>query len=177
MFRVEWLQSALDELATIWTQADSAERQAITRATHLIDQQLQQDPDNQGESRPKGRRVLFAPPWVTVCLSVVSLGLGPLSPLSAQEPKLRDTLKGHTTVVFSVAYSPDGKTLASGNSDGKIKLWDVATGKERATLNGHRDFVLSVVFSPDAKMLASGGEDGTTKLWDVATNKERATLL
>lgn len=62
MYRVEWLQSALDELATVWVQADSSQRQAITAANHWIDQQLKHDPLDQGESRPKGRRVFFAPP-------------------------------------------------------------------------------------------------------------------
>ena len=75
-----------------------------------------------------------------VWLCVVCLGL-PLSPLSAQEPKLRETLKGHTGGAYSVAYSPDGKTLASGCGDKTIKLWDVATGKEQATLRGHTDWV------------------------------------
>ncbi len=62
MYRVEWLQSALDELAALWALADSALRQAITAASHQIDQQLQHDPDQQGESRPNGRRILFVPP-------------------------------------------------------------------------------------------------------------------
>ena len=76
----------------------------------------------------------------------------------------------------SVAFSPDGKTLASGSEDKTIKLWDVATGKEQATLKGHTDAVSSVAFSPDGKTLASGSEDKTIKLWDVATGKEQATL-
>jgi hypothetical protein len=61
-YRVEWLQSALDELATIWTQADSVRRQAITAASHTLDQRLRNDPFNEGESRPKGRRITFVPP-------------------------------------------------------------------------------------------------------------------
>src|SRR5437016_1951960 len=114
-----------------------------------------------------------------VCLAVACLWL-PLSPLSAQEPKLRDTLKGHTGLVYSVAFSPDGKTLASGSFDCMIKLWDVATGMEQATLKGHTNQVHSVAFSPDGKTLASGGGDppkpGEIKLWDVTTGKEQAPL-
>jgi WD40 repeat protein len=67
-------------------------------------------------------------------LGVACLGLVP--PLSAQQPKPRATLKGHKQQVFSVSYSPDGKTLASGSEDKTIKLWDAKTGKERATLKG-----------------------------------------
>jgi hypothetical protein len=62
MFRVRWKQSALNELAALWMAADSEERRAITAATHRIDQLLRGDPDNQGESRPGGRRILFVPP-------------------------------------------------------------------------------------------------------------------
>src|SRR4051794_3232059 len=94
-------------------------------------------------------------------LCVACLGLLLLSPLSAQEPKLRGTLNGHTGFVICVACSPDGKMLASGSQDHTIKLWDVASGKERATLKGHREPVSSVAYSPDGKTLASGSEDGT----------------
>ena len=62
MFQVVWLQTALNELAGVWVQADSAQRQAITAATHAIDKRLQTDPPNQGESRSHGQRVLFQPP-------------------------------------------------------------------------------------------------------------------
>jgi WD40 repeat protein len=71
-----------------------------------------------------------------------------------------------------VAYSPDGKTLASGSEEDTIKLWDVGTGKERATLKGHRNEVTSVAYSPDGKTLASGSRDYTIKLWDVGTGEQ-----
>jgi parallel beta-helix repeat protein len=78
------------------------------------------------------------------------------------------TLAGHTSYVLSVAFSPDGKVLASGSGDTTIKLWDVATGTLLRTLQGHTDFVFSVAFSPDGKILASGSVDETILLWDVA---------
>ena len=74
----------------------------------------------------------------------------------------------HETRCVSVAFSPDGKTLASGSEDQTIKLWDVATGKEKATLQGHTANVFSVAFSPDGKTLAAcSWEDTVVKLWDV----------
>src|ERR1700727_2112159 len=88
-----------------------------------------------------------------VWLGIAFLGL--VLPLSAQQPELRFTLKGHRGGVTSVAFSPDGKLLASGSADKTIKLWDVATGKKEATMK-HTSSVLAVVYSPDGKLLASG---------------------
>jgi hypothetical protein len=62
MFRVKWLQSALNDLAAAWVQTDSTERAAITAASNQIDKRLSGDPEEEGESRPKGRRITFVPP-------------------------------------------------------------------------------------------------------------------
>lgn len=62
MFQVEWLQIALDELTDFWAQADSTQRENITAASHALEQRLQRDPANEGESRPGGRRITFIPP-------------------------------------------------------------------------------------------------------------------
>ncbi|ERT09890.1 phosphotransferase enzyme family protein [Lyngbya aestuarii BL J] len=85
-------------------------------------------------------------------------------------------LKGHSGRVYSVAFSPDGCTLASGSYDQTIKLWDMETHREIATLKGHSNTIDSVAFSPDAQMLASGSDDKTVKLWDVKTQTEITTL-
>ncbi len=66
------------------------------------------------------------------------------------------TLKNHSNWVKSVAFSPDGKYLASGSYDNTVKLWSVESQKEVVTLQGHSDWVTSVAFSPDGKYLASG---------------------
>jgi WD40 repeat protein len=89
---------------------------------------------------------------------------------------LLQTLTGHSNSVISVAYSPDGQTLASGSSDKTIKLWNVNTGKLLQTLTGHSDWVWSVAYSPDGQTLASGSEDETIKLWDVKTGNLLQTL-
>ncbi|MCJ1251829.1 hypothetical protein MMC30_009067, partial [Trapelia coarctata] len=79
------------------------------------------------------------------------------------------TLEGHSDPVCAVAFSPDGKQLASGSSDETIRLWDAATGAMLQTLEGHSDSVGAVAFSPDGKQLASGSSDETIRLWDAAT--------
>jgi len=72
---------------------------------------------------------------------------------------LTKTLAGHSLNVWSVAFSPDGKKLASSSFDRSIKIWDVATGNLERTLTSHTQAVLKVDFSPDGKMLVSCGDD------------------
>ncbi|MEG4206870.1 hypothetical protein QUA20_23465, partial [Microcoleus sp. Pol7_A1] len=77
---------------------------------------------------------------------------------------------------LSVAFSPDGLTLASASSDHTIKLWHLQTQKPIATLTGHSNSALSVAFSPDGLTLASASSDHTIKLWNLQTQKPIATL-
>ena len=78
----------------------------------------------------------------------------------------------HESGVNSVAFSPDGKMVASASDDKTIRLWEAASGKEISQLRGHQDRVQSVAFSADGKIVASAGNDHTVRLWEVANGKE-----
>lgn len=89
---------------------------------------------------------------------------------------LMHDLKGHTVPVFSVAFSPDGSTLASGSQDETVRLWRTSDGVLLRTLEGHVGLVNSVAFSPDGGTLASASGDQTVRLWQVGDGKLLRTL-
>lgn len=135
---------------------------------------------------------------ICMYLSVLSVAISPdgkLLALGCEDETVRlwdvasgrelRQLQGHKSWVNTVAFTSDGKLLASGSGYGKLgfgrddttmRLWDIASGQELRQLKGHTDKVNSAAFTPDGKLLASGSSDNTVRLWDVASGRELRQL-
>jgi WD40 repeat protein len=124
------------------------------------------------------------PPHLAILLSLAAHRLWPdagtRAGLLAQLDRRRDAsvlLTGHTGELRAIAYSPDGRTLASVSADNTIRLWDPSRRTPAQVLSGHPGGVSSAVFSPDGRTLASGGgQDTRIVLWDVASRAQVSAL-
>ncbi|WP_217246910.1 trypsin-like peptidase domain-containing protein [Streptomyces sp. AC602_WCS936] len=116
--------------------------------------------------------LVISPDGRTLAVSIIGSGVSASDESEVQlwdltEGRRTATLKGHTGQVTSLAFSPDGDTLATGASDATTRLWDVRARRSTATLTGPSGTVFALAFSPDGRTLASGGQDRTVWLWDV----------
>src|SRR5215510_5639535 len=98
-------------------------------------------------------------------------------PLPKRAVRRLGTVRFCQPLPWSLAFSPDGKVLASGGYDNRIRLWNPDTGKEVRILEGHKSYVNCIALSADGKWLASGSQDHDLRLWEVDTGKERRRFL
>lgn len=90
--------------------------------------------------------------------------------------RLNDFKENVDREIWSVAFSPDGTTVATGSFDNSVRIWNTEDSKIKTTLKGHNEWILSVAFSRNGDVLASGDAEGIIKLWDITTEQELNTL-
>ncbi len=141
-----------------------------------------------GDPRRRNRKRLLAGGIIAALLLFGSLALseslgwtrltgrGLFGPVRTERIVLRATMSGHTRPIWSVAFAPDGQTLATGSDDTTLRLWDAATGRQKAELPERGSAVLSVAFAHSGKFLLSGGGDGVLRVWDFAARTEQKDL-
>ncbi len=140
------------------------------RLSRILDQLIQNDPRERFQSAPAVMQ---------------AMGIGPQNPpLAIQKPKSSWQCShtftgpiGTASSINSLAFSPDGKILASGDDHKTIRLWDVDTKRVLGTLEGHTQAVKSIAFSPNGQILATASDDQRIKLWDINTFSEILTLV
>ncbi len=152
-------------------------RTVLARAAHLL-----------APAEPAGAvvdvlcsRVADDPEWGPQVAALRELRPGPRLvnrwPLpDLPDPALRRVIVGGDRLVNALAVAPDGSWLATGSSDGMVRIWDAATWQMRVAFAGHRKAVITVVIAPDGSWLATSGRDRKARIWDPATGEERAVI-
>ncbi|WP_328514066.1 trypsin-like peptidase domain-containing protein [Streptomyces mirabilis] len=154
-----------------WRTAIAEQQRAVAEQQAALSRQLATQSDTLIGANPELASLLAVQAYHTSHTpeSIASLRAAAALPLHRR-------LTGHTGAVTSVAFSPDGHTLATTSLDKSVRLWDIATGKTRTILTRSGNLATSVAFSPDGHTLAIGGTDHTVHLWNVTTGKTRTTL-
>jgi serine/threonine protein kinase len=186
-----WLNSIVEKLL----EKDPAERfQSAQEVADILRHQLARLESVEASSLPdcpiRRRRNRLKWAWAAgitavtgLAVAAYSLGLvsfGPRPTTAVQEerptPELRGTLFGNAGPVWSVAFTPDGETLAVAIDDGTVKLWDPKEQRVRATIHAHKVPIWALAYSLDGKLLATASDDGLVKLWETGSRKELRAL-
>jgi len=143
-------RSELKERALVWSRIPGYRMAALVKAMRVVNQQAQ-------------NKKYVSRDWEALITAA--------SQIIASDP-----LSGHTDVVNSVTFSPDGRRLISASWDGTVRIWSVAERRELKALRTHKSRVNFAAYSPDARKIVTCGEDGTAQLFDAATVNPHVTL-
>lgn len=125
----------------------------------------------------KANAVIFSPDGNSVYAAGGEAGIvGEVYRWRVSDGALQQTYKGHNDACYSLAISPDGKTLATGGYDQKLRLWNADTGEQLALISGHNGAINGIAFRPDGRVLASASADRTVKLWALPKGERLDTL-
>lgn len=121
--------------------------------------------------------------WLRLCLFLLVAACTPAPALSSVSPTASSPAQGasitayhgHTSLVFAVAWSPDGKRIASGGDDSTVQVWDASRGGLLLTYSGHTTGVRQLAWSPDGTRIVSGSNDNTLQVWNATTGKRLVT--